>query len=113
MSRSLKKSFSCKIILSSSVPSSRDECDVVQRCAVIIGLPVSSVRLSCEAGLSSLCTLGSNFIYGRCSWSCGIGSSKCWLLRLEIIVVKRCLSLLSNLLEFVTVFEMLKLSMRL
>ena len=71
------------------------------------------LRLSCEAGLSSLCTLDSNFIYGRCSWSCGIGSSKCWLLRLEIIVVKRCLSLLSNLLEFVTVFEMLKLSMRL
>ena len=33
------------------------------------------------------------------------------LLRLEIIVEKRCLSLLSNLLEFVTVFEMSKLSM--
>ena len=97
------------MILSSSVPSSRDGFEL---CAVIIGLPASSVRLSCEAGPSSLCTLGSNFIYGRCSWSCGIGSSKCWLLRLEKIVVKRCLSLFSNLLEFVTVFEMLKLSMR-
>ena len=50
MSCSLKKSFSWKIILSSSVPSSRDGFDVVQLCAVIIGLPASSVRLSCEAG---------------------------------------------------------------
>ena len=53
MSRSLKKSFSCKIILSSSVPSSRDGFDVVQLCAVIMGLPVSSVILLGEAGLSS------------------------------------------------------------
>ena len=51
-------------------------------------------------------------MYGRCSWSCGIGSSKCWLW-LEIIVEKRSLSLLSKVLEFVTVFEMLKLSMHL
>ena len=78
-----------------------------------MGLPVSSVKLSCEAGLSSLCTLGSNFMYGRCSWSCGMGSSKFWLLRLEVIVEKRCFCLLSNLYEFVTVFEMSKLSMRL
>lgn len=62
MSRSLKRSFSCKIILSSSVPSSRDGFDVVQLCAVIMGLPVSSVMLLCEAGLSSLCTLGSSFM---------------------------------------------------
>ena len=62
MSRSLKKSFSCKIILSSSVPSSREGFDVVQLCAVIMGRPVSSVRLLCEAGLSSLCTLGSSFM---------------------------------------------------
>ena len=54
MSRSLKKSFSSKIILSSSVPSSRDGFDVVQLCAVIMGLPVSSVMLLGEAGLSSL-----------------------------------------------------------
>ena len=51
MSRSRKKSFSCKIILSSSVPSSRDGFDVVQLCAVIMGLPVSSVMLLGEASL--------------------------------------------------------------
>ena len=54
MSRSLKKYFSCKIILSGSVPSSRNGFDVVQLCVVIMGLPVSSVKLSCEAGLSIL-----------------------------------------------------------
>ena len=74
MSRSLKKSFSCKIILSSSVPSSRDGFDVVQLCAVIMGLPVSSVMLLCEAGLSSLCTLGSSFMYGRCTLTVGNGT---------------------------------------
>ena len=78
---------------------------------MIIGLPESSVMLLCEAGMSSLCTLGSNFMYGRCSWYCSIGSSECLLLRLEIIAEQHCLSLLSNLFDFVTVFEMLKLSM--
>jgi len=57
MSRSLKRFFSCKIILSSSVPSSREGFDVVQLCAVMMGRPASSVMFSCEAGLSSLCTL--------------------------------------------------------
>ena len=52
-----------------------------------MGLPVSSVMLLCEAGLSSLCTLGSSFMYGSCSWSSGIGSSKRWLW-LEIIVAQ-------------------------
>ena len=58
MSCAFEKSFSCKIILSNSVPSSRDGFDVIQLCAVIIGLPVSSAMLLCEAGLSILCTLG-------------------------------------------------------
>ena len=89
--------------MSTSVTSSRDGFDVVQLCAMIMGLPVSSVMFLCEAGLSSLCTLSSNFMCGWCSWFCGVGSSKVWLLWLEIMVEKRCLSLLSNLLEFVTV----------
>ena len=50
ISRSRKKSFSCKIILSGPVPSSRDGFDVVQLCAVIMGLPVSSVMLLGDAG---------------------------------------------------------------
>ena len=41
MFRSSKRFFSCKIILSSSVPSRREGLDVIQPCAVIIGLPVS------------------------------------------------------------------------
>ena len=62
MFRSSKRFFSCKIILSSSVPSRREGLDVTQLCAVIIGLPVSLFRLSYDAGLSSLCTLGSSFM---------------------------------------------------
>jgi len=111
MSRSLKRFFSCKIILSSSVPSNREGLDVVQLCAVMMGRPVSSVMFSCEAGLSSLCTLGSNFMYGSCNLSCRIGSSR--LLWLELIVEKRCLSLRSKVLELVTVCVKSKLSIRL
>ena len=56
MFRSSKTVFSCKIILSSSVPSGSEGFDVIQLWAMIIGLPVSLVRLLCEVGLSSLCT---------------------------------------------------------
>ncbi len=66
MSRSLKRSFSCKITQPSSVPSSRDGLDFVQLCAVIIPLPVSSVMLICDARLFSLCTLGNTFIKSIC-----------------------------------------------
>ena len=59
---SSKRFFSCKIILSSSVPSSREGLDVIQLCAVIIGLPVSLFRLSFDEGLSSLFTLGGRFM---------------------------------------------------
>lgn len=62
MSRSLKMSFSFKIILSSSVPSKREGLEVVQLCAVIIGRPVSLSRLEGEAVSVSLCTLGSSFM---------------------------------------------------
>ena len=64
MFHSLKRFFNCKIILSSSIPSrSRHEgFDVIQLWAVIIGLPVSLVRLLCEVGLPSLCTLSSSFM---------------------------------------------------
>ena len=44
MFRSLKRFFSCKIILSSLVPSRHEGFDVIQLWAVI-GLPVSLVRL--------------------------------------------------------------------
>ena len=46
MFRSSKTFFSCKIILASSVPSRREGLDVIHLFAVIIGLPVSLVRLS-------------------------------------------------------------------
>ena len=62
MFRSSKRFFSCKIILSSSVPSRREGLNVIKLCAVIIGLPVSLFRLFYDAGLSSLCTLGSSFM---------------------------------------------------
>ena len=62
MSRSLKMSFSCKIILSSSVPSKREGLEVVQLCAVIIGRPDSLSRLEGEAKSVSLCTLGRSFM---------------------------------------------------
>ena len=54
--------FSCKMILASSVPSRGEGLDVIQLCAVIIGLPVSLFRLSYDAGLLRLCTLGSSFV---------------------------------------------------
>ena len=59
---SSKRFFSCKIILSSSVPSRREGLDVIQLCAVIIGLPVSLFRFSFDEGLSSLFTLGGRFM---------------------------------------------------
>ena len=62
MFRSSKTFFSCKIILASSVPSRREGLDVIHLFAVIIGLPVSLVRLSYETGLSNSCTLGSGFM---------------------------------------------------
>ena len=61
MSRSLKMSFSCKIILLSSVPSKREGLEVVQLCAVIIGRLVSLSRLEGEAVSVRLCTLGRSF----------------------------------------------------
>ena len=54
--------FSCKIILSSSCPRSREGSDVIQECAVMIGLPVSLSMLVVEAVLFSLCTLGRSFM---------------------------------------------------
>ena len=62
MFRSLKRFFSCKIILSCSIPSRHEGFDVIQLWVVIIGLPVSLVRLLCEVGLPSLCTLSSSFM---------------------------------------------------
>ena len=44
-----KRSFSHKIIVSSSVPKSRDGLEVVQECAVIIGRPVRFLRFEVEA----------------------------------------------------------------
>ena len=57
-----KRFFSCKVILSSSIPSRLEGFDVIQLWVVIIGLPVSLVRLLCEVGLPSLCTLSSSFM---------------------------------------------------
>ena len=37
MFHSVKRFFSCKIILSSSLPSSREGLEVIQLCAVMIG----------------------------------------------------------------------------
>ena len=62
MFRSLKMSFSRKIILSSSVPSKREGLEVVQLCAVMIGRPVSLSRLLGEAVSVSLCTFGRSFM---------------------------------------------------
>ena len=62
MSRSLKMSFSCKIILSSSVPSKREGLEVVQLCAVIIGRPVNLLRFEGEAVSVNLCTFGRSFM---------------------------------------------------
>lgn len=62
MFRSSQRFFSCKVILSSSVPSRREGLNVIQPCAVIIGLPVTLFRLSYDAVLSSLCTLGSSLM---------------------------------------------------
>ena len=61
-----KKVFSCKMILSSSCPSSREGLEVIHECAVIIGRPVSLVMLDGEAVCSSLCTFGKSFIKGNC-----------------------------------------------
>ena len=44
MFRTSKRFFSCKIMLSSSVPSRREGLDVIQLCAAMIGLPVSLFR---------------------------------------------------------------------
>ena len=62
MSRSIKMSFSFKIILSSSVPCNCEGSEVVQLCAVIIGCPVSLSRLEGEAVVVSLCTSGRSFM---------------------------------------------------
>ena len=48
--------FSCKIILSRTVPSRRKEYDMIQLWVVIISLQVRLVRLS------SLCTLSSSLM---------------------------------------------------
>ena len=62
MSRLAKMSLSCKIILSSSVPRSREGSEDVQLCAVMIGRPLSQLRLEEEAVEDSLCTLGRGFM---------------------------------------------------
>ena len=62
MSCSLKMSFSCKIILLSSVPSKWEGLEVVQLCAVIIGRPVSLLRLEGETVSVALCTFGRSFM---------------------------------------------------
>lgn len=89
MFRSLKMSSSCKIILSSSVPSKREGLDVVQLCAVMIGRPVSLSRLVGEAVSVSLCTFGRSFIYGSCSLSFVTVSSSCLLVGVESSWLKR------------------------
>ena len=61
-------------------------------CVVIIGRPVTLVRLSYEAGLLRLCTLSSSFMSGSCSLSCGVGSSSRKSSRFVIIVENRFLS---------------------
>ena len=64
------------------MPRSREGFEVIQLCVVMIGqLPLSLSIVECEAGVSSLCTLGSSFMYGSCMLSCGIGSSRCSLSR--------------------------------
>ncbi len=60
----IKRFLSCRMILSSSVPSSLDMLEVVQECAVMIGRPVKSVTLPGEAVEISLCTLGKSFMKG-------------------------------------------------
>ena len=104
MSRSVKRSFSCKIILSSSVPSSREGLDVVQLCAVIIGRPVSLLMFDGEAVLSSLCTFGSSFMYGSCSLSGVVVLSRCLSDGVSMSLSKRVFSFRSNLLDLVIVF---------
>ena len=110
MFRSSKRFFRCKIILSSSVPSTREGLDVIQLCAVIIGLPVS---LLYDAGLSSLCTLGSSFMQGSCSLSCRVGSNSRELSWFVITVENLFLSWPSSVWELVMVCLQLKLSIRL
>ncbi len=104
MSHSLKRSFSCKITQLSSAPSSCKGLDVVQLCAVIIRLPVSFAML-CDVGLFSLCTLGKDSLRYLLFFFCGVRSNCRELSQLKIIVENRCLSLWSNLLEFVTVVK--------
>ena len=53
-------SFSHKIILSRSVPSKREQLEVVQLC--IIGHPVSLSRFEAEAVSISLCSFGRSFM---------------------------------------------------
>ena len=113
MSRSVKRSFSYKIILSSSVPSSREGLDVVQLCAVIIGCSVSLLMFDGEAVLSSLCTFASSFMYGSCSLSGVLVLSRCLSDAVSVKLSKRVFSFRSNLLDLVIVFCRLKLSMHL
>ena len=58
----LQNVFQLQIILSSLVPCRHEGFDVIQLWAVIISLPVSLVRLLCEVGLPSLCSLSSSFM---------------------------------------------------
>ena len=62
---------------------------------IIIGLPVSLVRLLCEVGLPSLCTLS--------SLSCGVGFSSRKSSQFVIIVKNRFLSWPSSVWESVMV----------
>ena len=105
----IKRFLSCRMILSSSVPSSLDMLEVVQECAVMIGHPVKSVTLLGEAVEISLCTLGKSFMYGNCMCSGCKGSSRLrllWVIRLA----KRVFMLSMSLLLSLICCSMLKLS---
>ena len=108
-----KKVFSCKIILSSSCPSSLEGLEVIQECAVIIGRPVSLVMLVVEAVCSSLCTLGRSFINGNCRYFSLVQYSSCRLcVSVKKSVLKRDVSCLSSELESLVKVCKLKLSAR-
>ena len=103
MFRSSKRFFSCKMILSSSVPCRRERLDVIQLCAVIIGLPVSLFRLSYEV------------VSCRAVAVCLVGwpNNSHELSRFVITVEDRFLSWPSSVWESVMVCLQLRLSIRL
>jgi hypothetical protein len=97
------------LMLSSSLPSSLETLEVVHEWAVMIGLPVSMLRLWGEAVDVSLWTSGRSFMYGICMSSRLTGFNS---LRLSGAMwsLKRNLSLYKSLLLSVMCCSMLKLS---